>query len=82
MSTKKQPIAPCSENDAKAIKALFTGTATENQQIAALNCIMNDLCKFFSPETFSGEDTHATAFMLGRRQVWLDLMLIKNSDIQ
>lgn len=78
----KQKIIPYEESDIMAIKALFLGVATEGQQKTALNCIMNDVCKFYSPNAFQGEDTHKTAFMLGRRQVWLDLVEITGIKIE
>lgn len=78
----KQKIIPYAKSDVMAIKALFLGTATDGQQRAALNCIMNDVCKFYSPDAFKGEDTHQTAFMLGRRQVWLDLVEIMGIKIE
>lgn len=67
----KQKVIPYSKSDVIAIKALFAGVANEGQQIAALNCIMNDLCKFYSREAYHGENVERA---LGRRELWLDLL--------
>lgn len=75
----KQKVIPYAKSDIVAIKALFKGVATDNQQIAALNCIMNDLCKFYSREAYHGENVERT---LGRRDLWLELLEINKLNIE
>ncbi len=55
-----------------AVKALSRGEATEGQQIAALNFIIDDLCAVYDL-SYRPDRPQATAFMEGRRFVGLQI---------
>lgn len=57
-----------------AIKALSTGKASEHQQGLAWNLILRALCGVQLPSYRSDADTHAMAFMEGRRWVGSQLL--------
>lgn len=79
MSSNK--IIPYAENDVRAIKAVIAGVATDGQQKDAMNCIINDICKFYSDEIDAGEQTNITYRNLGKRSVALEIMRIASMDI-
>lgn len=69
---------PVDEVQAAAIKAMARGTATEGQQIAALQFIVNQVAATndlsYRPDELGG--SHDTAFAEGRRFVGLQLRKI------
>jgi hypothetical protein len=64
-------------SDATAIKRLLH----DETYSAALNAIINDLCGCYSPTAFRGENTHDTAFEMGKRQVALQLIMLRDIDL-
>lgn len=73
---------PVDEHDARAIKALQTGTASEGQQKMALAYIVNKLCLTYDLSFRPGEDgARLTDFCEGKRSVGLRLVAILNNPI-
>ena len=60
-------ILPKEITDSYAIQALFTGKATEGQQIAAMKCIVEELCNTYGPQF--DQDQRTEAFNLGKREI-------------
>lgn len=54
--------------DGYAIQALATGTATEDQQKRAFNCIVRELCGTYDM-TFDPESERVSAFNEGKRHI-------------
>lgn len=67
------------EKDAYALKALFAGEATAEQQKRVVEwlayaCGADDLC--VAPNKLTGTDTHGSYFANGKRFVWLQMKKI------
>lgn len=69
-------LSDAQRNIVTSFRALCRGNATEGQQKAAMDYIMNDLCHFNSPQIFAGGDAQTTAFNMGKRQVWAEIAAI------
>ena len=61
-------ILPKDIADSYAIQALFSGTATEGQQLAAVKCIVEEICNTYGPQ-FDPESERSEAFNLGKREI-------------
>jgi len=66
--------------DGYAIQALATGTATEDQQKRAFNCIVRELCGTYDM-TFDPESERVTAFNEGRRSIGRALVGILSTNL-
>lgn len=66
--------------DGYAIQALATGTATEDQQKRAFNCIVRELCGTYDM-TFDPESDRASAFNEGKRYVGRALVGILSTNL-
>ena len=76
MAAKTPPLwapADWDEDDARALKALQAGNASDVQQQRALGWIINRACKTYD-EPFDPENQRATDFLLGRRNVGLQIV--------
>jgi hypothetical protein len=67
-----------SVGDAIAIQQLFSDAT----HAKALNAIINDVCGAYSPAVFCGEKTHQTSYELGKREVALILLMLKDIDLK
>jgi hypothetical protein len=65
--------------DAAAIQAIYRGTATEAQQIRGMNWIIQKAA-MVGGQSYR-PDSHATAFIDGRRHVGIQLIAIANLDL-
>ncbi len=66
-----------------AIKALFAGTATAEQQRVAMVFLVEDICGFSDEPFCPGEDgRRSTDYALGKRRVATVLNSIRNADIK
>lgn len=66
-----------------AIKALFAGTASDQQQRAAIAFIVNDICGFNDEPFCPGEDgRRSTDYALGKRRVATVLYSILNAPLK
>ena len=61
-------ILPKEIADSYAIQALFAGKATEGQQLAAVKCIVDEICNTYGPQ-FDPKSERQEAFDLGKREV-------------
>lgn len=81
MAAKKTPPpwgpAIWDDDDAKALKALQAGNANDIQQRRALNWIINKVCMTYD-EPFVPESERTTNFLLGRRNVGLQIVKLLN----
>lgn len=66
---------------AASIKALAAGKASEHQQGIAYDWIMKQAAGIGS-QSYRGGDSHATAFMEGRRFVAAQLLALQAIDIE
>jgi hypothetical protein len=74
-----QPVRP-RVHEAAAVKALFKGDATPEQQQRAVEFILLRLCGV-TQRTFDPLNPHATAFAEGQRDIGLQLNGIRDMDI-
>jgi hypothetical protein len=63
-----KPTLPKEYSDHVAIQALARGDADENQQKAALKCILNEFAGTYA-DPFDPAEPHITSFNCGRRAV-------------
>ena len=63
-----------------AIKALFTGTANEGQQIKAMKCIVEEICNTYGM-TYDPQSERQSAFNEGMRHVGRVLVGIANISL-
>lgn len=70
------------ERYARAMRALQQGVASESQQLIALGWIINVACRV-EETTFVPGDSHASAFLEGRRSIAQEIVaLIKSKPIK
>lgn len=87
MAIKPLPLAPVDSPAAfslpiaGAIKALATGKATEAQQVLAYNWIVKN-AGGIGAQSFRSGDSHATAFMEGRRFVAAQIVSLTTIDME
>jgi hypothetical protein len=67
-------------HEAMALKSLAAGSASPEQQKAALLFITSKLCQAHSP--YFSKDAGETAFFLGRRFIALEIMRLISMEIK
>lgn len=81
MTAKKPPPpwapAEWDDDDAKALKSLQAGNASDVQQRRALKWIIERACMTYD-EPFQPDSARATDFILGRRNVGLQIVKLLN----
>ena len=80
MVAKTPPLwapADWDEDDARALKALQAGNASDVQQRRALGWIINRACLTYD-EPFHPDNPRVTDFILGRRNVGLQIVKLLN----
>ena len=73
--------APFNVAVASAIQAFSRGEATEQQQVLAYEWIVKQAASI-GGQSFRGGDSHATAFMEGRRFVAAQMIALQAIDIE
>lgn len=79
---KASPLYPTAiaKEDALAIQALYTGTATEGQQQRALNFIINELCLTYD-QPYRPWSDRETTFACGKMHVGQELVRLTKLKI-